>query len=61
MDNEQGLMKCQLCGRYVTLNHTCVLCGKNVCPKCFRISMGVCKGCIPGKEKKYYDLLEKYY
>jgi hypothetical protein len=52
--------KCQVCGRYTPALRECILCGKKVCPRCFRISMGVCKACVPGQEKEYYDVLKKY-
>ncbi|MBU7012140.1 MAG: hypothetical protein HXS46_15755 [Theionarchaea archaeon] len=52
--------KCQICGRPTLAVRKCILCGKNVCPRCFRIAMGVCKECMPGQEKQYYELLKKY-
>ncbi|MBU7044777.1 MAG: hypothetical protein HXS47_14385 [Theionarchaea archaeon] len=52
--------KCQICGRYTPALRECILCGKKVCPRCFRIAMGVCKACVPGQEKEYYDVLNKY-
>jgi hypothetical protein len=52
--------KCQVCSRYTPTVRRCILCGKNVCPRCFRISMGVCKACVPGQEKEQYDVLTKY-
>jgi hypothetical protein len=52
--------KCQICGRYTLAVRTCILCGKEVCPRCYRVAMGVCKECIPGQEKERYDVIRKY-
>jgi hypothetical protein len=51
--------KCQICGRLTAVSRECILCGKHVCPRCFRISMGVCKACMPGRQP-YYDVLKEY-
>jgi hypothetical protein len=55
-----GKEKCQICGRDTPALRECILCRKRVCPRCFRISMGVCKACVPGQEKKYRDVLREY-
>lgn len=52
--------KCQVCGRQTLDLRECILCMKKVCPRCFRYAIGVCKACMPGEEKKYYDILRKY-
>ncbi|MBU7029537.1 MAG: hypothetical protein HXS48_21575 [Theionarchaea archaeon] len=51
--------KCQACGRLTSALRECILCGNEVCPRCFRIAMGVCKMCIPGQEREYYDVPKK--
>jgi hypothetical protein len=55
-----GKEKCQICGKHTLSMRTCILCGKRVCPGCFRLSMGVCKMCMPGQEKDYYDIIKEY-
>ncbi|MBU7013919.1 MAG: hypothetical protein HXS52_08255 [Theionarchaea archaeon] len=51
---------CQICGRNTPALRECILCGKNVCPRCFRISMGVCRVCVPGQKGAYYDILREH-
>ncbi|MEA1994442.1 MAG: hypothetical protein U9N35_08670 [Euryarchaeota archaeon] len=45
------MKKCELCGKHTEITHTCVLCKREVCPSCYRLNMGVCKSCVPGKRK----------
>jgi len=50
------MVKCELCGKYTDVVHTCILCGRKVCPSCYWISMGVCKKCVPGREKEKFKV-----
>ncbi|MEA3254460.1 MAG: orotate phosphoribosyltransferase [Candidatus Altiarchaeota archaeon] len=43
----QGL--CDICGNIGRL-HSCVLCGKRVCPKCYIPEKGVCIACSRGMQ-----------
>ena len=40
----------QIGGKETHVERVCALCGKKVCPSCYRIAIGVCLECMPGKK-----------
>ncbi|MHC1604696.1 MAG: hypothetical protein ACXQTP_01810 [Candidatus Methanofastidiosia archaeon] len=46
--------KCEVCGKMTYVVHECILCKKKVCPTCFRMAIGVCLECMPGKNGTKY-------
>jgi hypothetical protein len=57
---QESLFVCSVCGRWSGNERVCILCGKQVCPSCFRISMGVCRACMPGRDRrKVYEIIRR--